>query len=327
MDQEVPNPQNSQYNEVPQRPLYPSPVQSASAPEAATTVSAPASSNYHSNPFTASLHQLSIILKVNPVSTLTLGFLMLAIIVAGAFASGFLSAVIPGVIGKVVLIVLFVILYLLVVLRFAAASLYIHTASRNNETINAREAVKAVAKQHYATFLLTVLASGILIVIGFIALIIPGLFLMGRLLLAPYVAMNEGLGVGGSLKKSWALSSGHWFEVISAGVASLFLLPNGLLTFVGVQSGLASRYFEISELKNTGAAKPKMHWMNVVLPVILIVGLALYYGFIYSTLRSSSKLGRCNNYNSSSLACQNEILNPSNPYTFPDNYGPTTFPQ
>src|SRR5665647_402902 len=80
-----------------QPPTPPSPVMGQ--PAVATAISG----SYHSNPFTASLAQLSVVLKANPVSILTLGLLMIAFIFITAVGSGLIAAIIPGVIAKVVL--------------------------------------------------------------------------------------------------------------------------------------------------------------------------------------------------------------------------------
>ena len=248
---------------------------------------------YHSNPFIVMLNQLSLVLKVNPISTLTLGLLMVAVLVAMAFIGGIIAALGRSVIIGVVLVVAAVITYILIVLRFTAASVYLHSLSRAGQTVTAREAVKQAAKHNYNKFIATAIVTGLIVGVGMIALILPGLFLLGRLILAPYIAMNEGLGVGASIKRSWKLTSGHWFETIGALVAQIVVVPSGILAFVGGQSGINGRYFELIELEKSGATKPKTHWMNYLIVGFGAVFVIIYGTFIGLSYNRTSKVAPC----------------------------------
>lgn len=296
-------------------PVSPPPPQSIATP----------GDTYHSNPFSASLTQLSVLLKTNPVSTLTLGLFMILVIAVVAIITSLLSSIVPGLVAKSLLLLIGTLLYFIIFIRFYAASIYLHIASRRNQTITAQNAVKDVTKQNYTKFWLTTFAVAALILIGFILLIIPGVYILGKLMLAPFVAMNEGLSVGASLKRSWALSKGHWFEIVSASLAQAILLPNTLLSFVGGQSGTASRYFELSDLQKSGAQKPKTHWLNYVLPILFIVGVAGYFGLLALAASSSNK-NTCTNsagYYSTGTGCRSSNTDLYKYNTKPYNYNPT----
>ena len=111
---------------------------------------------------------------------------------------------------------------------------------------------------------------------------------MGRLAFAPYIALDEGLGVFAAIKKSWQMTSGHWFEVVAAVIASAITLPYGLISFVGLQSGLIGRYLDIKELKAKAAKKPQVHWMNFLLVGLGIVVACFYAVFVVATIRAMS---------------------------------------
>jgi hypothetical protein len=234
---------------------------------------------YHSNPFRTTVSQLSLLLKTNPISTLTLGLLMILVAAGGIMVLALFAGALNSTFGDVLAVLLGIVFFVLVVFRFAAASYYLHLAAREGRSLTARQSLDEAAKQNFGQFALTAFVTALLIILGFVALIVPGIFLMGRLVFAPYVALYEKADLTTALKRSWQLSDGHWFEVFGAFIASAILLPNGLLSFVGQQSGLAGRYFELDHLKKSGAQKPEVHWMNY-----LLTGLAIITIFFYAAV-------------------------------------------
>lgn len=61
--------------------------------------------------------------------------------------------------------------------------------------------------------------SGIGVMLGFIALILPGLFLMARWSIAPSMMLARGEGIMKSLSSSWERTSGNEFTIILAALA------------------------------------------------------------------------------------------------------------
>jgi hypothetical protein len=246
---------------------------------------------YNSNPFRTVMAQLVMLLNTNPISSLTLGLVMLVVIIGGFLLIGLISGLIGGSAGAIIGFLLGIAFTVVAVLRFAAATVYLQVASREGRSVTAVAAINEAAKRNYSKFVLASLATGLLVLIGLVLLIVPGLYLVGRITLAPIIAMVEGLGVQASLKRSWELTEGHWFEVFAANIASAIVTPNGLLSMAGGEAGPAGRYFELVELKKSGAAKPETHWMNYLLTGIAVVG-AMIYGIVikssFNTGRSSS---------------------------------------
>ena len=232
---------------------------------------------YNSNPFRTVMAQLVMLLSNNPISSLTLGLVMLVLVLGGFFIIGFIGGLIGGTAGAVVSVILSIAFTIVALLRFAAATFYLQIASREGRSISASKALSESAKRNYTQFVLTSLATAGLVLVGMVLLIIPSLFLIGRLSLAPYIAMAEGLGVKDALKRSWDLSNGHWFEVFAASIASMVVTPNGLLSVAGGQAGPAGRYYELVELKKSGAEAPETHWMNY-----LLTALAVLFVFVYA---------------------------------------------
>lgn len=107
--------------------------------------------------------------------------------------------------------------------------------------------------------LIVVIFSALLIGFSFVLLIIPGLFVLPRLVLAPYVMLDQKLGVMDSLNRSWEITKGHskiiWLMVLFGLVLALpnvvpFLGP--IVAFaLGVLYSVAAplRYLEIKGSK------------------------------------------------------------------------------
>ena len=100
---------------------------------------------------------------------------------------------------------------------------------------------------------------GLIIVGGFLALIIPGIIFIGWFALAPYVLIDQKLGIIDSLKKSKELSKGYFgaiwavllvsvlFAIIS-GIGPIGMVIGYVLAFM-YSVALALRYEELKKLK------------------------------------------------------------------------------
>ncbi len=231
---------------------------------------------YHSNPFASTMDQLSILVKTNPISSLTLGALIIGIVLLGILVAGFLESLFNSRLGDIVVFIGVIVYAFYFLFRLTAASYYLHMASREGRTLTAKQAITEVTKKNYGQYLITIVLANVFILVGFVALVFPGIYLLGRLSLAPYIALNENLDAMKSLKRSWELSEGHWFEIVGAMVASGITIASGMLLGVGAQSGLAGRYFELSELKKIASTNHKTHWMNYLLVGLAVVGIGFY---------------------------------------------------
>lgn len=103
----------------------------------------------------------------------------------------------------------------------------------------------------------------ILIVLGLVLLIIPGLYLVGRLGLAPYIAIDQKLGPIKSIKASWNMTRNRALPVFTAIFFGLALnLPSlvpvigpiiGTVLLFAYSCGAPLRYFEYKKVKNAQA--------------------------------------------------------------------------
>jgi hypothetical protein len=256
----APSPQPSFGNDVaaPQNS-----VSSAAAPEP-----------YISNPFLTSVDGLIKILKVNPVSSLLVSLYWLVVYIVFLFLIGALFALSP-VVGAIVSLVVGVFL-----LPALIGMLYvIGAASLRDETVGVNRAFGRAIGKLIPIIVLGILST-IMVAIGFVLLIIPGLYLLGRLALAPVALFEEDLGPIAAIKRSFELTKGHVLEVLGAYFAGAVMGGGGLLSMATAIAPVVGRYQGLKFLKESGTPKPKVHWLNWFLPLIVILLTGAYLAFV-----------------------------------------------
>src|SRR5690606_16193257 len=83
----------------------------------------------------------------------------------------------------------------------------------------------------YVTFLLLSIALAIVLGIGFMLLIIPGVILAVLLAFSPMAVAVDGLGVGDALKRAWDLGLKHFWTIFLVGlVVAVVSFVLGLVT-------------------------------------------------------------------------------------------------
>ena len=108
-------------------------------------------------------------------------------------------------------------------------------------------------------FLVTV-ASGILMFIGFIFLIAPGIYIMARVMFAQYLVVDRNVTFNQAIKMSWEISDGHVFSLVG------FLAVMGFLLLVGFFSLIVG--------------------LLVAVPIIMLSSASLYLFFFQNDTHS-----------------------------------------
>ena len=116
-----------------------------------------------------------------------------------------------------------------------------------------------LTKKGFKLFLLE-MVMGVLTIIGFILLIVPGVILLWRLFLAPYILLDKGVGVEESLRRSWNMTRGFAWPIYSVMLFGLLLGLSGIVPYLGPIVSFvlavayscvpALRYFEIKKLSS-----------------------------------------------------------------------------
>jgi hypothetical protein len=259
----------------------------ASAPVPETSpVSAP--QNYISNPFALlwrGFQQLgtnvSALFGLIGLAIVTvIGPALPALIIAGATrnnSSMFVLALLLGLAG----LVIFVIYGLRVILAFYL----LFFANVRSEKMTAMNLFHAASLSKAVRLLAVSLLSALIIFVGLLLLIVPGIIAAYWLSLAPYVLIDQDCSVTEALKRSRQLVRGHGWEMFGlygAGeiVAVVEYIPV-LGVIVAVLLGFASngaatlRYVQLRDLKASNTpAVPVSKWNYVAVlvgPIILLI--------------------------------------------------------
>ncbi len=238
----------------------------------------PVSDEYISNPFLNTVRGLVLILKANPTSAMLSGLIGLLLIGAGELIY---FVTIVALKSPALAVIFFIALTLLYIIPIGTYYVIAGTSARG-ETITTGEAYRRSISKLLPLIGLCFI-SGILTLVGFVLLIIPGIIFMSRNSLSPLVMFEEDLGPIAAIKRSLSLTKGHVNEMLGALFASLFIGGGGYGLLFGAitVAPLVGRYHDLRQLKESGAAKPSTHWLNYTyLLVILLfaggIGLAIF---------------------------------------------------
>jgi uncharacterized membrane protein len=72
----------------------------------------------------------------------------------------------------------------------------------------------------------------IICIVGFILLIIPGIYLSIKLMFAPYLILDKGLGIEEAFRRSWSMTDGHFWDIFLFGLATIGMVLLGLLLLI-----------------------------------------------------------------------------------------------
>ena len=267
-------------------------------------------STYESNPFLISIRGLILMLKVNPVSIMLSGLVGFILLIVFALLMLAVSAVARDA-SAVVNVLTFLALPVGGVL-IMGSSYAIAARSAREESITVGESYGIAFRRFFGALGLGLICA-VLFLLSSLLLILPGLYFLSRASLAFFVLYEEKLGPIKALKRSFELTKGHAMEMFGAMVASNFLSGGGggLLSFAIALSPLAGRYYDLRELKESGAEKPKVHYLNWLISILLVLFVAGYVGFIVFVTKSAfNNAAGAGSFSSSSNFDTNTTLDP-----------------
>ncbi len=80
-------------------------------------------------------------------------------------------------------------------------------------------------------FLVTIIST-FLMIVGFMVFIIPGFYIMSRLIFVQYLVVDKKLNFDEAIKQSWRISDGFVLQFIAFFCAMIFVILVGLLAFL-----------------------------------------------------------------------------------------------
>ena len=118
--------------------------------------------------------------------------------------------------------------------------------------------------ENYLHIILANLLVFALVIMGFIALIIPGIIIGCRLIFVSYIIMDKKLDPIEAVELSWKLTRGHGWRIFLMGFVSIFIVLCGLLmlivgifpALIWISSSFATLYESVLREKEPRAVEP-----------------------------------------------------------------------
>jgi hypothetical protein len=132
--------------------------------------------------------------------------------------------------GTVISNVSFLVIYMILFMLFSVFLQDITFIRVFNKNKNIKYTLK-MAVYRFPVFLATDIITGVIVTLGFIAFIIPGIYLLFKFILAPVSSAVEKKSPLDALRRSWQLTRGNWwvlfavFLILGIIVSILSLLP------------------------------------------------------------------------------------------------------
>ncbi|MFP6583919.1 MAG: hypothetical protein VCD00_15375 [Candidatus Hydrogenedentota bacterium] len=86
--------------------------------------------------------------------------------------------------------------------------------------------------RNYIHAVMATILVGIIVTIGFIFFIIPGIYLACKLAFTPYLIVDRRLNVIDALQESWEMTDGHAFKVFMIGLLGIPITLGGLMLMI-----------------------------------------------------------------------------------------------
>lgn len=267
-----------------------------------------AAESYISNPFLAVKHAATRFISSN-LKTYVL--LMLVCLAVAAVAAAIFVTLNPASItssngASVGLLAVVVFLILAAFINFiGVASDFIMVRSQNLDAVSLKASLNRGLRRFWVALAANILR-GLIIFVGLILFLIPGIYLGLRLSYVGILVANEDVGPIESLKRSWVLTKGHLWDLIgavavTASIASvLSLLAYGLVdladagTYIWVADTVVAivtiplaaavhfRYHQSDLAKSNELTKENTNGLNylILLPAVILLvimgGYSLY---------------------------------------------------
>ena len=85
---------------------------------------------------------------------------------------------------------------------------------------------------NYGNVLLAMILLAVIVVVGFIVLIIPGIIFCIRLYYAPYILVDKRTGAFEAIRESWLITRGHFWRIFLMALMAIPIVIGGLIALV-----------------------------------------------------------------------------------------------
>lgn len=135
---------------------------------------------------------------------------------------------IPGLIFGSLFLFL-VVLFVTPVIKYGASYMFLEASRNNKPSFNSL--VSGFSK-NYLSIIISNIVVGILTIIGFIFIIIPGIIIACRLFMVPYLVMDKNLNAIEAIEESWRLTRFRGWTVFGLAITSFFIIIAGFMLLI-----------------------------------------------------------------------------------------------
>lgn len=116
---------------------------------------------------------------------------------------------------------------------FDYGSKLIMVRTNRGESLNMRDIVEGFdSRELYIDIILTNIMVVVMVIIGFICLVLPGIYVGCRIFLAPYLVIDKGLAPRQAIGASWELTRDFWPNVLGLGIIAFLMMIGGLVLLI-----------------------------------------------------------------------------------------------
>jgi uncharacterized membrane protein len=116
------------------------------------------------------------------------------------------------------------------------------------------------AFQQIGQVILANILVAVIVVLGMVMLVVPGIIFACKLAFVPYLVMDEKMSATDAVKKSWEMTKGYSWTIFRMGVVSFFVIILGVICLVvgiipaiiWISLAFAGIYHVVSETKKAG---------------------------------------------------------------------------
>jgi hypothetical protein len=231
-----------------------------------------------SNPFGATLSGIEVLIKRNGI--VSIGYVSIFLGVTGALITGlYLLGRFAGVTFLNINFPLIAALLVgLLLIATYICSFVVCVASEAGQSLSLHQIFYLARKNLHKLLALQILTIGATM-IGLLLGIIPGVIILGRWLMAPFMIFeSDHPSVLTAIKRSNKLTKGRTVEMSGLVFAQVLLLSTGILGFAAMAAGPAARYQQLRLRVTNKTDVSKVHILNYLLSILL--GISLLAGIL-----------------------------------------------
>ena len=136
----------------------------------------------------------------------------------------------------------------------AFSSMWVFLKAVRGDSYEIKDAFSCFNKDYFEIMLANLLTT-LIVIIGFVFLIIPGIIFAIKLSFVPYLVMDKQMKAMDAIKASWDMTTGYGWQIFFMGLLSFFIIIGGLLLLVvgifpalmWIHAALASLYMAVEK--------------------------------------------------------------------------------